>query len=98
MNEWPFSGQLRENECNRFMTRPGRKDLYGNLLLIAIAALVAAWLSFAWTALTGFTLATSSHRSRFATEDDRARTRDIVVLTTAIAGPVALWAAMNRRR
>ncbi|HEX6099496.1 MAG TPA: hypothetical protein VF432_24495 [Thermoanaerobaculia bacterium] len=75
-----------------------RKDPYGALFTLAIASLVAVWLSFAWTAVTGLTLATRSSRGRFATEEDRARSRHIAVLTTVIAVPVALWAGMMRRR
>ena len=66
--------------------------------MVAIAFLFAAWLSFAWTAMTGLTWASRTARGRIATEDDRARSRHAAVLTTVIAGPVALWAAMKRRQ
>jgi hypothetical protein len=75
-----------------------RKDPYGALLTLAIAFLVVVWLSVAWTAITGLTFATRTARGRVATEEDRARSRHIAVLTTAIAGPLALWAGMMRRR
>ncbi len=80
------------------MTQPSQKDFYGKLLLIAVAFLAAAWLSFTWTATTGLTFATRRAPGRIATEEDRTRSRHLVVLVTVIAGPVALWAAMNRRR
>lgn len=66
--------------------------------MITVAFLCVAWLSFAWTAMTGLTFATRSARGRVATEEDRARTRHIAVLTTVIAGPIALLAARMKRR
>lgn len=75
-----------------------RKDPWGALLTLAIAFLFAVWLSFAWTAATGLTFATRSSRGRVATAEDRARSRHIAVLTTIIAGPAALLAALKRRR
>ena len=74
-----------------------KRERYDQILMIAIAALVAAWLGFVWTAATGLTLTAHSRPGRFATEDDRARVQTIAVLTTVIVGPVALWAAMKRR-
>lgn len=75
-----------------------RKDLRTSILTLAIAFLFAAWMRFAWTATTGLTFATRSARGRVATEEDRANSRHIAVLTTILAGPVALWAAMAKKR
>jgi hypothetical protein len=83
---------------SHLMNKVKQNELYGRILMIAIAFIAAAWVSVAWTALTGFTFATRWSRGRVATEQDRTRSRHIAVLTTVIAGPVALWAGMKRRR
>ena len=47
--------------------------------------------------MTGLTFATRSGRGRIATEEDRRRSRNIAVLTTVIAGPLTVQAAMKKR-
>ena len=81
-------------KCRRPVSQ---KDLRGKVLTIALAFLAAAWLSFLWTAMTGLTFATRRAPGRIATDEDRVRSRHLVVLVTVIAGPVALWAATKRR-
>lgn len=75
-----------------------RRDIYSNLLIIAIAALIAAWMSFAWTFTTGLTFTTRSSRGRIATEADSNRSKHIAVLTTIVAGPMAWWSALKRKQ
>lgn len=75
-----------------------RREFWNNILLIAIAAFVVAWVSFAWTATTGLTFVTRTATGRFANAEDRTRSRTVAVLTTVIAAPVALLAAMQRKR
>ena len=80
------------------MDQEKRRALYGNILTIAIAMLFVAWTMFIWTATTGLTFATRSSRGRIASEKDYNRSKAIVVLTTIIAGPVALWSAAKRKQ
>jgi hypothetical protein len=53
MNEWPFSGQPRENRTGGSNVK---RELYGKVLMVAIAALFAVWVPIAYTAMTGLTL------------------------------------------
>lgn len=82
------------------MNKVKRRELWSNVLMLALAALIAAWLGFAWTAATGLTFVGSRSYSegRWANAEDRTRVRHVAVMTTVIAGPVALWAAMMRKR
>jgi uncharacterized membrane protein YhaH (DUF805 family) len=75
-----------------------RREFWNNILILAIAAFAVAWVSFAWTAMTGLTFVTRSARGRVANAEDRTHTRTVAVLTTVIAAPVALLAAMQRKR
>ena len=80
------------------MNKMKRKELWGRILTIALAFVIAPWIMFGWTAATGLTFATRSARGRPAAEEDRQRVRHIAVLSTVFAGPVALWSAMMRKR
>ena len=66
--------------------------------MVAVMSIVVVWLSVAWTAMTGLTWATRSAPGRNASEEDRTRARHVAVLTTVIAGPIALLAARKRRQ
>lgn len=74
-----------------------RKELWDNILIIAVAAVVVAWVAFVWTSTTGLTFVTRSG-GRIANAEDRTRTKTVAVLTTVIAVPAALLAAMQRKR
>jgi len=75
-----------------------RKELYSQIMMIAIMVILLAWLAFAWTATTGLTFASRSSRGRIATAEDLMRSRHRAVLMTAIGGPIALWAAAMKRQ
>ena len=77
-----------------------RKELWNNLLMVAIMAIVVSWLAFAWTTSTGLTFAggRSNVEGRWANAEERVRVRHVAVLTTVFAVPLALWAAMMRKR
>ena len=69
------------------------------VLVYAILFLTAGWVSCTWTATTGLTFTAYQppyKLGRIATEDEIEHSRHVAVLTTIIAGPIAVWAALKK--
>ena len=69
------------------------------VLVYALLFLTAGWVSCTWTATTGLTFTVYGapySPGRVATEDEIEHSRHVAVLTTIIAGPIAVWAVLKK--